>query len=109
MAALSSESARTEVSSPAGPRNQMCRHRAGSEPGGEGRADIVKLHQAIEARLGSSVKLGKRAKKALGSFDVMKPFSYHPPEIGVKPVLGRLRLEIFKKRTQSGIAMVKNE
>lgn len=108
MAAFSSHSARTGVLSPARLRNPMCRYMTCSEPGGEGRAGIVKL-QAVKARLGSFVKSEKRAKKALGSCCATKPLSYHPPDIGVNLVFGPFRLEIFEKRTRLGITKVKKE
>ncbi|HEV2426339.1 MAG TPA: hypothetical protein VGZ29_16045 [Terriglobia bacterium] len=82
---------------------------SGSEPAGEGRADIVKLRQAIEARLGCFDKLEKRARKCLGSCDAPNPSSYPAPNIGVKPVLEPSRLEIFQKRTQSEITKIKKE
>lgn len=86
MAAFSSDSARTRVFGPDRLGNPMCRHTTGSEPGGESRAEIVKLRQAIGARLGSFVKLGKSAKNGLGSCDALNPFSYRPPDIGLNPV-----------------------
>ncbi|HEV2424678.1 MAG TPA: hypothetical protein VGZ29_07620 [Terriglobia bacterium] len=109
MAAFSFDSARTEVLSLARLRNQRCRYMTGSEPGGEGRADIMKLRQAIEARPGSFVKVEKSTKKWVGSCDATNPSLYHPTNIGVNPVCGPLRLEIFHKRTQSGMTKVKKE
>ncbi|HEV2425317.1 MAG TPA: hypothetical protein VGZ29_10865 [Terriglobia bacterium] len=109
MAPFSSESARGEDLSPVRLHNPMCCYLTGSEPGVEGRADIVKLRQASAARLDSSVKLAKSPKKCVGSCDATNPSLYHPKDIGVNPVCGPLRLEIFKKRTQSGIAKVNKE
>jgi len=73
----------------------------GKEFGADDRTDIVKLRDAIEARLPGFGEAERLAKKALGSLGESNP-SLHPSgETGVTPVFTPPSPGIFQKRTQS--------
>jgi hypothetical protein len=81
--------------------NQKCHCWLGKEFGADGRTDIVKLREAIEARLPSFHEAEKIAKKALGSLVRSDPSLHLSPETRVMPLFTPPSPGIFQKRTQS--------
>jgi len=81
--------------------NQKCHYWLGKEFGADGRTDIVKLREAIEARLPSFHEAEKMAKKALGSLVRSDPSLDLSPETGVTPLFTPPSPGISQKRTQS--------
>ena len=101
MTTVTSNRLPAKPSRPARLCNQKLHDGLGKEMGADGRMDIVKPRETIEARLPSFRQAEKIAKKALGSLARSNPSLDLSPKTGVTPIFRPPGPGIFQKRTQS--------
>jgi hypothetical protein len=101
MAALTSNSLPAKLLRPARLCSQKCHHWLGKKFGADGRPEIVKLRDEIQALLSGFRQAEKLAKKRLGSLVRSDPPLDLSLETGVTPLFYTSGPGIFQKRTQS--------